>query len=67
MNRIDAIEKELDAIEIVKQWIKVQNMVYQGDLKAKAAKILGVTPKSLNLPYEQWAEIRDKLISEGKI
>jgi hypothetical protein len=67
MNRIDAIEKELDALEIVKQRIKAHRMGYQGDLKARAAEILGVTPEFLDLPYNQWAEIRNRLLKKGKI
>jgi hypothetical protein len=67
MNSIDAIEKELDTLEIVKQRIKAHRMGYQWDLKARAAEILGVTSESLDLPYNQWAEIRDKLRKEGKI
>jgi hypothetical protein len=67
MNRIDAIEKELDVLEIVKQRIKAHKMGYQYDLKARAAEILGVTPESLDLPYNQWAEIRDRLKKKGEI
>jgi hypothetical protein len=67
MNSIDAIEKELDTLEIVKQRIKAHKMGYQWDLKTRASEILGVTSESLDLPYNQWAEIRDKLISEGEI
>jgi hypothetical protein len=36
-------------------------MIYQRTLKEQIAKLLNVNPESLyNLPYDHWAEIRDK-------
>jgi hypothetical protein len=57
MNRII---NELEETEAIKRVIKEQSMTYQYSLKIEVSKTLGLTFDQVDLPYEQWKEIRDK-------
>jgi len=51
---------ELEEIEVLKRQIKEQSMIYQAELKEGMAKRNKVTFDSYyNLPYKEWAKIRD--------
>ncbi len=55
---LDAIVREAEEIDRIRQKIKLRSLIYQADRKDAVAKQLGLDPQSLyDLPYEQWAEI----------
>jgi len=60
----ERVRDELEALEPVREAIKARAMRYQPDLKDEVAASLGVTPESLDLPYEEWAAIRNKYLTE---
>lgn len=52
---------ELEEIEKIKQALKVRAMIYQVDAKEKAAARDGLPNDAYyNLPYSEWAVIRDR-------
>ena len=63
-NPAERIRDELEALEPMRQAIKARSMRYQADLKDRVAEALGVTPESLDLPYEEWAAIRDDYLKD---
>lgn len=56
---VDRIVSELESIETAKAALKKRAMGYQVDLKEQVADALGVPVESVDLPYHQWAQIRE--------
>jgi hypothetical protein len=63
MNPMARIDRELEMIGRLQRKLKGQAMYYQYDLKMEVCKALGLTFKQVDLPYVQWAEIRDKYLN----
>jgi hypothetical protein len=39
-------------------------MIYQRDKKLEVMKLTGKSWQEVNLPYEQWAKLRDEVLGE---
>ena len=40
------------------------SMIYQRDKKLEVMKLTGKSWQEVNLPYEQWAKLRDEVLGE---
>jgi len=66
MRNIESIIKELEGIQTVKDKIKAYTMIYQYDLKIEVGKAYGLTLDKVDLPFNQWIEIRDKYLMKNR-
>jgi|JI10StandDraft_1071094.scaffolds.fasta_scaffold31909_11 hypothetical protein len=48
----------------LKQVLKERSMIYQHDEKLRVARHYGLTFEQVNLPYAEWAALRDKYHTE---
>ena len=56
---IEEMRAECEQIAILQADIKHKAMFYQYNLKIKVAEDLGLTFEDVNLPYDEWAAIRN--------
>ena len=64
---LDEILKEAQEIVELQDKVKSHAMYYQYDLKCEVSKAMGLTFEEVDLPYEQWTNIRNEYLkSIGK-
>lgn len=61
---VEKIRDELEALEPMRAALKARAMLYQVDLKEEVARHLGVSFEEVDLPYEEWAKIRDAYLKQ---
>ncbi len=60
------IQAELESLEPLREAQRSWAMKYQPDLKVEVAKHLGVTFEEVDLPYEEWAAVRNHYLASGQ-
>jgi hypothetical protein len=61
---LDDVLSELAEVAAEQRALKRYSLTYQRELKLEVAAHYRLTLAEVDLPYAQWAEIRDKYIAE---
>lgn len=60
------IEAELQRLEPIRAALRQRSMLYQPDLKERVAAHYGLQFAEVDLPYPEWAALRERYFQETK-